>query len=228
MSHIIIFGSIGFFIVTLITIGLILWALDRALSDSHDNGGGGLATLFVLGFITLYYFFGSQNDVHNALSYIISNPHVIITWFLGYLGFGVVWGFIKWYFFLHKQATKELKKVNTNDISIHSLPYTPTANENKWRIISWMTYWPFSALWTVLDQPVKYAFNYIFTKIENVFNRISNQMFKEVNKQFEAKKVEMLMEERKREAQYQEKLNKRKEDERLAIEELMKGYDENK
>jgi len=187
MSDIIIFGSIGFFIAALIVVGLIVWALDDALYASYDTGGGGLAMIFIIAFAVLYYFFGSKEDVHNILSYIISSPQIILAWFGGYLGFGIIWGFIKWYFFLHKEIEKETTKINNGYFS--STVTIPTSRDNKWRIMSWMVYWPFSALWTVLDQPIKYAFNYIFSKIEGLFDLMSKSMYKDVIAKVEAGKL---------------------------------------
>jgi hypothetical protein len=197
MSHIIIFGSIGFIIAALIVGGLILWALDDALSQSCDNGGGGLATIFVIAFAVLYYFFGSQEDVRNAFSYVITNPSVILAWFGGYLGLGVIWGFVKWYFFLHKQVDRELSRLKHEIITEYSDISIPTARDNKWRIMSWMMYWPFSAFWTAIDQPIKYAFNYLFSIVEGWFDKISKSMYQDVNAKINAKK-EALREERKR------------------------------
>lgn len=188
MSHIIIFGSIGFLVAALIVVGLILWSLDDALSDSDDNGGGGLSTIFIIAFAVLYYFFGSQEDIRNIFSYIVSSPKIIFSWFVVYIGVGIIWGFIKWYFFLHKQIEKETERLSKGYVLEHSSVFIPTARDNKWRIMSWMMYWPFSALWTALDQPLKYAFNYVFSKIEGWFDEISKSMYKDVIAKMEAHK----------------------------------------
>lgn len=184
MSHLIVFGSIGFIVVAFIVTCLILWALGSALSKEHDDTGGGFfATLFVAGFILLYYFFGSKDHVSSIITYFIENPSAILWSFAGYLSLGVIWAFVKWYFYLHKRVAKEMK--NTT-ITEYSKVIIPTAGENKWRIISWMIYWPFSAVWTVINQPIKNAFNYIFIKLEGVFNSISKSMYKDVLAKVEA------------------------------------------
>ena len=201
MSHLIIFGSIGFIVVAFIAACLILWALDSALSKEHDDTGGGfLATLFLVGFGLLYYFFGSKDHVNSIFNYFAENPSAIIWTFVGYLGLGVVWAFVKWYFFLHKRVNRALEKSKHETVYEYTTVSVPTAGENKWRIMSWMMYWPFSALWTVIDQPIKNAFNYIFIKFEGVFNKISNHMYKDVLNNLEAKKQALRDAEAKKEA----------------------------
>ena len=184
MSHLIVFGSIGFIVVAFIAACLILWALDNALSEEHDDTGGGLlATIFLTGFIALYYFFGSKDHVGSIISYFIENPSAILWSFVGYLGLGVIWAFVKWYFYLHKRVAKEM---GNTMITPYTTVNIPIAGDNKWRIMSWMMYWPFSAVWTVINQPIKNAFNYIFIKLEGVFNSISKSMYKDVLAKVEA------------------------------------------
>lgn len=214
MSHLIIFGSIGFIVVAFIAIALIVWALDKALSDEHnDNGGGLLATMFLAGFVTIYYFFGSKEHVNSIVSYFVDNPSAILWSFGAYIGLGLIWAFIKWYFFLHKRVNRALENSKYETVYEYTTVKIPTAGENKWRIMSWMMYWPFSAIWTAIDQPIKNAFNYIFIKFEGLFNAISKYMYKDVLDNLEAKKQALRdaeaakQEEIKRRSQYIESKN---------------------
>jgi hypothetical protein len=81
----------------------------------------------------------------------------------------VLWSFVKWYYYVltwkEKGAEKGSLKVSVSN--------------NKGRIIAWTTYWPFSAFWTILDQPVKRFFNMVFKKFENTYNSILNNIYKD-------------------------------------------------
>jgi hypothetical protein len=53
----------------------------------------------------------------------------------------------------------------------------PLARTNKSRIMMWMGYWPFSALWTMIDEPIKKAFRAIYNYISSTLQRISDDAF---------------------------------------------------
>ncbi len=56
----------------------------------------------------------------------------------------------------------------------------PTAGNNKARITAWITFWPMSALGTLLDDPLRKLVEYIFSKLKNVYEIMSRRMFKEI------------------------------------------------
>jgi hypothetical protein len=173
-----IFGSVWFWIVALITLGSIVWFLESALLRNRDNGGGMNVTGALIVFGVLYYLFGSKQHIVNGFEYIRDHPASILGWIALYLFIGVIWAFIKWYFFLLKrkdQLIDEKKYSSDKTIKI------PTAAENKFRILTWMNYWMFSVIWTVLDEPVKRFFNFIFKRFEAWFDKISKSIFNDVN-----------------------------------------------
>lgn len=53
----------------------------------------------------------------------------------------------------------------------------PQAGENKGRIMLWMTYWPVSAVWTLVDDPVRRLFLAIWEWLSGTFQRISDRAF---------------------------------------------------
>lgn len=60
----------------------------------------------------------------------------------------------------------------------------PAASQNKSKIISWISHWPISMLWTLLNDPIKKLLNYIFECIKNVFQKMSNRIFKQAMQDF--------------------------------------------
>jgi hypothetical protein len=204
MSELIIFGSIGFWIGLIIAIGLIIYFLESALSDDRDNGGGFKATLVVGGFILLYFLFGSREHVIDGFKYIGSHTGTILFLFGLYIAAGVAWAFAKWYFFLLSKREELAGKIKSMyvDSTTDASKFIPTANKNKARIISWMTYWPFSGLWTLVNDPVKKAFQVAYGRVESYFDRISNSMFADQKLALEEKISQRKREQEERDAQY--------------------------
>ena len=60
----------------------------------------------------------------------------------------------------------------------------PTANNNKSLIISWISHWPISLVWTLINDPVKKLINYIFIHIKSIFQKISDHVFRDTIKDF--------------------------------------------
>lgn len=61
---------------------------------------------------------------------------------------------------------------------------TPRVRNNKRRILTWMVYWPWSMFWTVLNDPVKRLFKYIYAKMKAVYQKIVDRAFKGVEDDF--------------------------------------------
>ena len=179
--EILVFGTLWFWLTAAVAAILIIVFLELALtgrnSEYTDNGGGTWSTIVVIAFIMAYYFLGSKQDVIDIGNYIKDNPWKILGWMGMYLGVGLVWSLFKWYFFLVKRKERLLsystkKKLSKDDI--------PKAADNKSRIITWMTYWPFSAFWTMIDEPVKKFFRFVYSKTEKIFQKMSDLVYKDV------------------------------------------------
>ena len=54
------------------------------------------------------------------------------------------------------------------------------ARENKSRIIMWMAYWPWSLLWTTINDAVKRIYREIYQAIQRLLQGISDSVFKDV------------------------------------------------
>lgn len=199
------FGTLWFWVLFVLTSGIIIWLLEDALTTSSDEGGGRGATIAVLIFGVLYYFFGSSQDVINILVFIRDNPITILQYFVGYVLVGVAWAFFKWYFYVNTLRDRAKKRKDDNEY-INTIE-VPKASYNKYRIMSWMYYWPFSAFWTLINEPLKKSFEYVYGKIAGSFDAISNKMFADLVKENEEKKAAW---EKKKQEEY-DKRNKKKE-----------------
>ena len=56
----------------------------------------------------------------------------------------------------------------------------PAAAENKLRITGWITYWPWSALWTIIDEPVRKSVKYVWDRLASTYQRMSDKAFADV------------------------------------------------
>jgi len=55
----------------------------------------------------------------------------------------------------------------------------PVATENKAKITAWMAFWPCSALSTLLNDPIRRLFKFLFKLFQNLFQRMSDWVFSE-------------------------------------------------
>lgn len=142
----------------------------------------------------------------NVFSEAWHHPGITALVILGYFAIGTVWSIGKWYLFVKDRRTKydEAKaewdagqrevydnlSINSNKGWTGSHKYkaflnrngglAPLVRDNKSRVLTWMGYWPWSMLWTVINDPIKRAFKAIYNRIHNMLQSISNNAFKDV------------------------------------------------
>lgn len=181
-----IFGTVWFWILFLGASFLIIWFLENALGRSKDSGGGMLSTITLIAAIAVYYFLGSSQDVINFFLYVKDHPIFSLLRVGAYIGIGLVWSIFKWYFFLRNKAESLTAQMDEYPASTSfSEKDFPKAKDNKARIISWMSYWPFSAFWTLLNEPIKKTYKYIYSKIEGLYDKMTEKIFAELKKKIQ-------------------------------------------
>lgn len=67
-------------------------------------------------------------------------------------------------------------KIQQDLDTIEDLLTPPQASENKRRIMAWISAWPFSMVWYLIDEPIKQIFEWM----KGTYQRISNNMWKSV------------------------------------------------
>ncbi len=123
----------------------------------------------------------------------------------GYLVVGVIWSFAKWFSFLiqFRDQFRETRNAwyEKNGLSLdqelteeqqrkydehfifasfngNSLNTKPKAIKNKRRITAWMAYWPFSLVGTVINDPIKRLFKFLFNTFKALYQKISDHVFR--------------------------------------------------
>jgi hypothetical protein len=66
----------------------------------------------------------------------------------------------------------------------HSLDVNPKVGRHKMRIYIWIAYWPWSLVWTMINDPVRKIFNRIYKSISGYLQSISDRYFKDTDKDF--------------------------------------------
>lgn len=74
-----------------------------------------------------------------------------------------------------KELFKEFARRHHSDVNLTKFP--PHPNDNKGRIIFWMSYWPFSAVWTIINDPITRFYRFVYHRIGDMLAGISNRMF---------------------------------------------------
>lgn len=57
----------------------------------------------------------------------------------------------------------------------------PTWSENKDRIVAWIMFWPWSAMWYVLADVVKDFCEWVVSRLKNVYNSIAQNAYKDID-----------------------------------------------
>lgn len=189
------FGTLWFWIVTALFVVTML-----ALTEYEKPFWATITLLIFLSLITTF-------SVPEALGWVAANLSTIAMWFGIYLVTGVVWAAAKWWFYLLNQReiyeTKREKFLNDqnpvgpgNPVAIDTTnrdkflrtldkKFPPLPSENKSRIILWMSYWPFSAAWTLVNDPLKRLWRFLYTQISATLERMSRSVFSKYESDFE-------------------------------------------
>ena len=188
MADFLLFGGLYFTVLVFVSAGLLIWAVESTAL--------GWATILLTAVLVALHFF---SDV-DPLMYALKNPLVALACFGAYFVVGAVWSIVKWYFHVlgyrdryEEYRARWLKDHGAEDFSNPALLadfkksksfYMPEASNNKKRIFTWIAYWPFSALWTVVNDPLKRLVYWIYARLGVLFNKITKTMFGKYENEF--------------------------------------------
>jgi len=57
----------------------------------------------------------------------------------------------------------------------------PMVSNSKARITAWMTYWPWSALWTLINDPIRRFYRWAYTQLRGLLQGMSDKAFKDLD-----------------------------------------------
>lgn len=159
----------------------------------------GFATLAMIAFFGLLSWQGDFSLVGSAAEH----PGLAVLAALGYLAVGALWSVGKWWFYVKGLRRKlidakerfcrdngivwqgpertpipDAKREDWERVIGYSGLKKPSVGRNRWRIMSWMAYWPWSMTWTVINDPVRKIFRRIFDRLRAVYQRIADSAYK--------------------------------------------------
>jgi hypothetical protein len=197
-----VFGSFWFWTVVVaevvLLIGLVEW------------NKGPLATLSLLATLALLHLFGDLN----IAGYVIAHPWTVLAGVGAYFLAGTAWSVAKWWLYVREQrgrydelrtdfclehgltegridgqlAEEWSQRLQAEHVRGRKIEVPPLVREHKGDILRWMTYWPFSLVWTVLDDPVRKTFQMIYRHLQERLQAIADRAFAGVEADFPQKK----------------------------------------
>jgi len=167
------------FLFWLFTIGVIVLAI---LAVEYENGWGasGLLLLTAVAAWAIYDF--------NVIMWTLANLQTVLVYIGLYFLAAVAWGWTKWQLFfraVYRAAAEQRVDVNTTKSFRYKGDYQNLPvkiSDNKSRYLIWMTYWPVSAFWTLINDPVRRAFNAIYNAMAGSLQASSNKAFEKIRK----------------------------------------------
>jgi hypothetical protein len=160
----------------------------------------GLALVSILAVLLALHFMGNVDVVGP----VVNNPGTVALLIASYFLTGTIWSVCKWWFYVKERSRKYssfrrrfLKNNQANETG--EIPdglktklkeefqrqfgwdsaFKPRASEQKGRILFWMTWWPFSLTWTLINDPITRTFTAIYNGIAGLLQKISDSAFKE-------------------------------------------------
>ncbi len=196
------FGTLWFWAALIIPFLFLIYFVEN-----EKSVGAFLLTFFTLGALI---FLGGKNVV----PWVTGHPFLLAEYVGAYIGVGIVWGFIKWFFYVlrkrdaytafradwvktngevddsttvsggqrNHRSGQTNRQIFQDDARRIDLP--PRVERNKGRIIFWMSYWPASALWTLLNDPITRIGRFIYNRVGHLFQKMSDAMFSKYSDDF--------------------------------------------
>lgn len=178
------FGGLLFWIAAALVGAALLWTVETEAPV--------FATVIVLGSLAGLEFF---SDI-KPFTYAVQNPFNVTAIIGAYMVAGVVWSLAKWGFYVRRLRTiyeetraRFLRNHSATDFSDPQLRKSflrehpgiddyvrPAIADNKHRVILWMSYWPISAVWTIINDPLKQFFLWAYTNLGFLFDAITKSI----------------------------------------------------
>lgn len=182
----------------LIAVVLVLWIIVTALVENEHEIWAALC----LG-ITVYagYHFGVP-----VILFLANNPVKIAELTLIYFVMGACWGSLKWVSFVYEELDK-FKAYKRGWLRDHGIEHglvvpdnligawkdnsqyrfktniVPQISEHKGDFTAWMTYWPFSLVWTLINDPIRRIFKAIYRRMASTMQKVSDRIFHDVTQE---------------------------------------------
>lgn len=148
--------------------------------ESESSVGATIVLVTTLLFVWVVYDF-------NVIVYVLANIQYFLLGLIGYFIAGAIWARVKWRFFIRACYAHFVDNKPTFFKSDSTFRYKgdyqkipPQTSDNKSRIVLWMTYWPVSMTWTLINDPIRKIFNWIYEVTAKSFQSDSDKVFADI------------------------------------------------
>jgi len=190
LEETLVIGSVGFWVLLALMSGFILYCMET------EWGLG--ATISLLLAALLLQAFGNVQ----VFTYIRNRPWRSLVLVAVYFLVGAFYSAGKWWLFVSDQRERydelRVEFLKEKNVSGDVMPdilkkewlgviqrndlEKPDPKDHKPRIMVWISYWPWSLVWTVLDDFVKRVVREIYQILQNAYRWIADSVYKEVDK----------------------------------------------
>jgi len=177
--QIFILGAFGWWCITAAIAVYIFFAIDKSIH------------LFWPIVALLFYVAFAQFSGLNLYEFVTHHPLESTGYVAGYFVLGFGWSFMKWWLYVNTIADKFKERKTKFRNSGSELSYEtwerhnfmdniekPELTQSKSKITLWVIYWPFSVIWSILDDFVKKMINHLVTKFQMFYQSIVDRAFK--------------------------------------------------
>src|SRR5205823_5639912 len=112
------------------------------------------------------------------VTFVRTHPVLTALYVSGYFLAGAAWSIVKWWFAETNRVReardefRESRDIRTWSEFIKNRKSDPTNYKSD--IIAWITFWPFSLVWTLLNDPVRRLCRRIYDELQGVYQRITD------------------------------------------------------
>lgn len=163
-------GTVSFWAITIVLVGILFFCVEA------EDGALMLGFVSVIIALLIVWLIGGLP----VWRYIVEQPYSVLGWLAAYLGTGVLWSFLKWDRYTSNLA-KKIKEASKKGRSVHSIDKSDfAASGRKELICTWITYWPWSFVWTFAREIIIKGIENLFELLKSSYDRVSRRHYAKV------------------------------------------------
>jgi hypothetical protein len=169
-------------------VAVILFLILVALIENGQLGW----SIGVVAAVVLLVAYGTGVTIALAWTFFTAHPIALLIGAVGYFAVGAAWSVIKWWAFVRKlfrriAGGEQVFDVNDGYDRRKLGPENPPKVANhKEDITTWMSFWPISMAWTIVDDPVRRICTEIYHSLSGFLQGIADKQFNKLNPNREA------------------------------------------
>jgi hypothetical protein len=151
------------------TLAILSEAVILTILIGYDRGFFAFLTLMtvIAGFVWMGW---------TSLEWFLEHWKLLLFCAVGYIPVGIGWVYLKWRSYLGYRYREAEDYLKLNG-SLPNWDYPPQVSKHKSDIMRWLSWWPFSLIGTLLNDPLRRLFEAVYRNIASHLQEISNNMF---------------------------------------------------